>query len=205
MLRYCACIITRSLTESRLFAELGIVVLPPKLYARFCRPARVRSNVVDDDVRQDLAGLHLEAIEGPNSHLLGDGTAAARIETVEHVRGHVEPVGPDRHLRVVGEPGVSRIVGADRVEPPPSRERVFGLRDRDALVVGAVLEVRPAEVGNEEAIAQRVVDDGRIAPVGRVARSSGSCPTQSVLKVNASRRALETLSKMPIDVLTAWT
>ncbi len=62
------------------------------------------------------------------------------------------------------------IVGAVGVQPPAAGDGVAVLRDRDALVVRPVLDVRPREVGDDPPLRHLVVDHRRIAVVARVAR-----------------------------------
>ena len=67
---------------------------------------------------------------GSNTRAVFRCTAAG-----EFVGAHVQAIGPDAELAVVVQPRVARVVGAHRVEPPASRDRIGGLRHRDALEV----------------------------------------------------------------------
>src|SRR5262249_8047500 len=59
-------------------------------------------------------------------------------------------------------------------EVPAARHRVVRLRDREALVEGAAREVRPREVADDVAIADRVVERDRVALVVGVAGRTGA-------------------------------
>ena len=82
------------------------------------------------------------------------------------------------------------VIGAHGVEPPAAGHGISRFRDRDALVVGAVLEVRPGEVGDDVPVRHRVVDHRRIALVVAVARGAraGGAP-ERVERERCDRRA----------------
>src|SRR5205814_10673916 len=46
------------------------------------------------------------------------------IQTIEHVRGHIETVRPNPHLWIIREPRMGRVVGPESVPPPSSVHRV---------------------------------------------------------------------------------
>ena len=131
--------------------------------------AEVRRRVqVDDDRAQGRAGLQIGAIESVDADFLVEALCNPG-QAVEHVCRHVQPVRPDPHLRVVGEPRMPGVVSADRIEPPAAGDRIPRLGDGDALVVRPVLDVRPGEVGDDVAVGQLVVDHRRVAGVAGVA------------------------------------
>src|SRR5205085_10353445 len=119
-------------------------------------------------LRLRVAVLHLLAVEGPHLRVLKQALTGAG----EVVRRHVDRVRPDTELRVVGERAAAlRLPG---VEVPAAADGIAGLRDGEALVEGAAGEVRPGEVGDDEAVADRIVESDGIASVGGVARRPGA-------------------------------
>src|ERR1700736_6457369 len=91
-------------------------------------------------------------IEGDRPSSLVGCTIARRIQASEHVRGHVETVGPDAHLWIIRQIGTGRIVGPDCVAPPASIDRITRFRNGNALVVRTILNIGPREISHDKAI-----------------------------------------------------
>ena len=63
-------------------------------------------------------------IEGDDPRSFVGGTVANGIQAIEHVRGHVETVRPDAHLRIIRQIRTGRIVSPDGIPPPASTDRI---------------------------------------------------------------------------------
>ena len=116
--------------------------------------------------RRHIPRLHRVAVEHPDLHVL----ERARPSRREDAGRHVDPVRPDAELRVVGE--LAAALDLHRVEVPAARHWIGARGHRYALVHRAARVVRPGEVRDDPAVAERVVDDDRVALVVVVAGSA---------------------------------
>ena len=108
----------------------------------------------------------------------------------EHVERHVVGVGPDADLSVVGEKGLARL----ELVLPVLAGRIVRGRDREALVEGAVREIRQRELRGDPAIGLPVVADERIAVVLKLAGAAEAVP-EGV----AGKRAQDHVAGLVVD------
>lgn len=120
-----------------------------------------------------LAVYEIVNVEGVNARFHVIGVVTGSVEAIEHVRRHVKSVRPDSHLGIIRKPGMAGVIRPHPIKPPAARNGIARLRDRDALVVRAVLDIAPGKIRHDKAIELRHVDHRRIATVKIIARSSG--------------------------------
>ena len=120
------------------------------------------------EVRADAEALLGRRLAGQHARpVVGAGLAASEGVAVKKVEGDVVRVGPDRHLRIVGEVRVLEgvaVVGAGRITR---------LRDRDAL---QVWRRRHRELADDPAVGDRVVLGDRVAVVVGLAAAAKTAP-----------------------------
>ena len=126
--------------------------------------ADLASRAEDDHARLG-AGEHRPAVEGV-------GTALHLAVRPEHVERHVVGVGPDPDLSVVGEEGFVRL----ELVLVVLAGRIVRRRDGDALVEGAIREIRKRELRNDPAIGLAVVTHERVAVVLNLAGAAEAVP-----------------------------
>ena len=147
-------------------------------------PLVLRAELVADDYGGGIAREHLGAVE----HV---GAGAGEGVAVEVVRRHVVAIRPHAELRIVGEVAARRVhaervavVGAGGVATRRNRHALVERRDR---VAGPGVE---GELGEQPPVRRPVVEDNRIAVVGRVAQAAEARPQSVAGRGAVPRRSL---------------